>query len=974
MVQTYTVSNAVELAAAIDGASDGDRIELEAGEYGELLLNSVSFSGEGITIASADPSDMAIFDKVGLYRSDNIHFDQIEVDFEPVGNTGYNAAFYAFESDDISIKNSTLEGGYRDTASDPEVAERPSGVGIRLRDNENITIENNDISVFHVGINFGYVDGLVVNNNEVYDLRTSPLTGGGTNNAEVIGNHFSSSNPLNLGGSGDHGDLIHFYPLAGMDGPMENIVIKDNFLEQGEGTQSLLGIYIDDAGGGVSGIGYTNVVIENNVVHNGDGQGIRVENADGLSIMDNTLIQSSGHAGDAPGIVLTSGTQNAVIDNNIIAGAISGSSITTSNATALNVEIGDNFFVQYSNPFGENYVGDMFVNGLTPNGEVRDFTPLEGSDAEGYGSTLTGFDVGRGAHVAVISDTRGEGLDMRSVHFDAEALYGSEGEIDITNADVDWDFGDGNTGSGDAITHIYDIAGSYDVTGTFTLENGETISVDKTIDVFSPDAVIMDFEDGFVDISDIENRVTTVGDVTTEEGRFGEALRLNTTSARVEVIRSEEILENPEFTMSFAFQKDGGTEANSDDGAFIYFTGTSYIGTSEGALAFSGQTSTGYNIRMNVDAEQIEDGEWHHLTYTFSSEDRSAVLYLDGEEVDRVNNVSGIQHTTTGHDLHLGGRTGGAFGGLMDEVEFTRAALTPDEVRDRYESLFEEETEAEADAEVVAPAAPEAEPEVVDVEPADNEQKPFVLPEQEDEVFDEAASEDDLEQDVCNVLAISGEKTISQRDEYSAPADEEGTGGPVADEPEEQVETAPEVVPEQDPVIEMQTESSLQQAPLIKVMRDSELEEEEAPETVQKIALKQEAVAEAAEEAGPQQEAVAEVEPVTDADALVTEDDQTPDEDSAEEVEAEEPTSTFADMFNALVEALADLFGLSRGADGKFEATDQQDEPSYEAAALEEAPSLFDIITSTGDLDEQVPAFESSEEIDPYQEADDFLF
>lgn len=689
MGTTFTVSNASELQAAIDAAQGGDRIELEAGNYGELNLSNEVFDGAGVTFTSADPDNMAVFEKIVVYRSENIHFDTVEVDFEPTGNTGYLAGFRAADSSNVSISNSLLHGGFDESRTGDD-ADAPVGAGVQLFRVSDIVVENNEIYDFHVGVVPAYVDGLDIIDNYIHDIRTSPVTGGGVSDVEVSGNHFSSSAPVNLGGTGDHGDMIHFYPLTNQVGPMENILIRDNFFEQGTNESPILGIYIDDAGGGGSGLGYSNVVIDNNIIHNGDAQGLRVENVDGLTVTNNSFIQSSGEGlGEAPGIVLTSGTQNVVIDNNIIAGLVSGSSISDGAGAQFNVQIGDNIFIQNSDPFGDNYAGDIFLNGLTADGDIVDFTPLEGSVAEGYGSTLANYFAQPGDHAAVITDTHGDGLDMRTVHFDAEALFSAYHEVDLNGAELAWDFGDGNTGGGNNISHTYDTAGSYDVTATFTLQNGRVISVEHTVDVFSPDAVTLDFEDGaLADVSDVENDVEAVGAYTLESSRFGDALRLTEDSSRVAVDRSEEILDNPEFTISFAFQKDGGSGSNDDNGLFSYFSGVSYISTGEGTIRVSGATSTGDSISLSGDVPQIEDGEWHHLTYTFSSETGMAVMYLDGEEVDRVEGVTGIQSATRGHDLLLGGRVSGSFGGLLDEFEFTRVALTADEVSTRYDGLF----------------------------------------------------------------------------------------------------------------------------------------------------------------------------------------------------------------------------------------------------------------------------------------------
>ncbi|MEO0369817.1 MAG: LamG-like jellyroll fold domain-containing protein [Pseudomonadota bacterium] len=684
MGQTFTVSTAAGLSAALDNASAGDRIELEAGNYGELFLRSKVFGGEGVTIVSADPNNRAVFDKIHLVRSSDIHFDQIEVDFDPVGNTSYTSGFRATDGANISVTNSVLHGG-PDPSLDPKYADAPVGVGVQIHRMENVNISGTEIFDFRIGINYARVDGMYVHDNYIHDMRTSPMTGGDVSNVEIIGNQFESSNPIDLGGTGDHGNMIHIFPMADPSGPQENIIIRDNFLKQGTNPSPILGIHLDDTGGS-TGQGFRNVVIENNVLHNGDAQGIRAENVDGLSILNNSFVQSSGGEGQAPGIVLTRDTDNVTIDGNIIAGQLSGSSVDDPD---INITLGDNLFTQDRDPLGENYAGDLFVNGLEPNADLTDLITRDGSAAAGFGADISQFGVSEEAYVAVLSDARGTGRDVKTITFEAQSLFTLASEADLAGSTVAWDFGDGTTGTGRSVAHTYATAGEYNVTATFTLADGTTTATDKTIEVFTAEAVTMDFEGGIADISDVANVVTVIGAADTEQSRFGTALRLSEESAYVEVERSEEILDNPEFSISMAFQKDGGTAANDDAGMLMYFSRTAFIGTKDGELTVGGVTSTGEGIGLEVETDAIDDGAWHHMTYTFSAETGTATLYLDGVKVDQQTGLTGIQATTNGHDMLVGGRGGGAFGGLIDEVQFTRAALSAQEVAAEYETLFE---------------------------------------------------------------------------------------------------------------------------------------------------------------------------------------------------------------------------------------------------------------------------------------------
>jgi PKD repeat protein len=69
-----------------------------------------------------------------------------------------------------------------------------------------------------------------------------------------------------------------------------------------------------------------------------------------------------------------------------------------------------------------------------------------------------------------------------SVAFDASASQDPDGSI----ATYAWDFGDGSSGTGQSVTHRYEVAGTYEVTLTVTDNRGATAAVTSPVTVVEP--------------------------------------------------------------------------------------------------------------------------------------------------------------------------------------------------------------------------------------------------------------------------------------------------------------------------------------------------------------------------------------------------------------------------------------------------------------------------------------------------------
>lgn len=682
------VSNTDELTDALTSAAGGDRIELRSGDYGDMWLRDLHYSSE-VVITAHDPGNPPVFNTVQLWEVDHLTFDGITFDYVPDENTvEWSAAFRGDNTSDIKILNSTVEGGTAIVGTDPDaeagtqgnqgIIGYPVGVGIMFNNSADVTVENTVVSAFTKGARFNDTTGITFNDNEMFAIRKVPFATGNTSDVHIEGNYFHDITPWKFGGLGDHGDFIHIVTTVHQTKPNENIVIIDNYFAQGEGA-AVLGIYLDDNN---NNQGFRNVTIDNNVLHNGNAQGIRLEDVIGGTVTNNTLIQAGGEPDDAPRIQLEPGTQNVFVDNNIAAAILDR---TGESKSVTGNSVGNNLIVQRHEPLSDGYVGNLFGNALTTYPTLDELRALSKSEADGFGAVI-GFGDGVSGYIA---DTRGTDLTLNQHAFDLEMIEADGQIVNLGNAQVIWDFGDGQNGGGADVSHTYARAGVYETTATVTLPNGESYTLHKTIQVLSPIALVANFDGGaVVDGSDVTLDAEMIGDVRLVDSDNGQAIRLVGNNSAVEFKASEEITENPDFTISMAFKKDAANDA----GRVMYFSGTANIDIREDGIVLRGSNSDDQLIVLQAFDIGLNDTDWHQITYSYSQTTGTATLYVDGTEVASMDGLTGIQHTTTGHGLHLGNPRGSNMDGLVDDVSFLRTALDADQVAEHYTAFVNGET------------------------------------------------------------------------------------------------------------------------------------------------------------------------------------------------------------------------------------------------------------------------------------------
>lgn len=615
----HNVSNAAQLTAALENATGGDEIRLAEGDYGDFSFSNKDFSSE-LVITSANDSNPAVFSQMTFSNVSNLTIDNVFVDFIPDASTkDHSAGLKVTNSSNISVLNSTFEGG--PSVTDGEYI----GRGMSFLNSDGLTISNNEVSHFRRGILTSSADDVTISYNYVHDNRTSTLSGGDVSNLIIVGNHLSSSHPVNFGGAGDHGDFIHYWTLPGQDGASTNIAIQDNFIEQGNGT-ALLGIYLDN---NRNPQGFENVLIDNNVIHNGNGQGIRLEDVNGAEVSNNTLVQTEGDYHNAPRIRLEDGTVNVVLENNIVSNDTAGAAMNDTSGN--NITETGTLVVQYDNPHAPNYVGDLFTNGLVKDGDVDDFQTVNGTAAQGLGADLTSDQIAGGNNHSG-SNGGGTGGNTGSGGGDTGNTGGDTGN---TGGDT------GNTGGDTGNT-----GGDTGNSGGDTGNSGGNTGGGGDHDTGDAMPVIDDF---VLDFAALDGTSSLKGDAEIVSSAIGEVLHLDGHKDFVKLGRLEDFEDSQEISFAIDFER---AEADGSEARLVWNHKKFGLTLEDDGFVLQVATADEGFKKFHVDGIGLNDTDLHSAVVILNAEtDRLQVIIDDTLILDE-----------TGTDLDFVGAGGREWG------------------------------------------------------------------------------------------------------------------------------------------------------------------------------------------------------------------------------------------------------------------------------------------------------------------------
>jgi hypothetical protein len=266
------VHNATELDAALKAAAGvgGVTLLLAPGNYGDVAIGAwnVGYTFPSpVTITSQDPTNRAVFHTIFIQNNSGITIANVNV----VG-VGVSYAVQMYNNSNITL------GGMKITGPNK------TGVGIFSRSDSNITMTNNDIGNYGVGIS-AYQDfgSLAITRNNVHDVENDGIDvydGAGLVFApNVSENYVHDFSPVD----GDHPDGIQFAAFGGTVTP----TVKDNLVTRGFNYSGALppqGIFISD------GPLYSNPVVTGNLSVGTLYNGITIGDSTGGTMSNNTVL------------------------------------------------------------------------------------------------------------------------------------------------------------------------------------------------------------------------------------------------------------------------------------------------------------------------------------------------------------------------------------------------------------------------------------------------------------------------------------------------------------------------------------------------------------------------------------------------------------------------------------------------------------------------------------------------------------
>ncbi len=281
---TLTVSTQAQLNTALNKASSGDTIRLQSGSY-DLKMKGQSFKND-VTITSADKNRPAEIKQMLLTNVENVKLTDLVMDYQRAGKVMGNPLdsgkkFYVDKSSGVTIDNVTFDGEVRNGFG--------TGMGLRVKDSDDIAILNSEFTNFENGVNFMNVDDVRIAGNTTRRISNDAMTFGAVEGMVMENNRFIDfhSDPKRL-----HKDAIQFR-LTKTEPASSDIIIRNNVIDNPENAHGIwFGNLLYENGN--RGAYYRDITIVDNKINTAHLMGVAVQHADGLTIRDNVVTHNKG--------------------------------------------------------------------------------------------------------------------------------------------------------------------------------------------------------------------------------------------------------------------------------------------------------------------------------------------------------------------------------------------------------------------------------------------------------------------------------------------------------------------------------------------------------------------------------------------------------------------------------------------------------------------------------------------------------
>jgi hypothetical protein len=263
------------LQRELTSARPGQTLRLAPGVYIRLVLNGRAVA-DGVTIESANRDNPARIGQVdiGRVRGLTLRGVMVEGALAPADAT---ALISIRQANDVTIEDVGLIGS-------PEGMAPRMINGIFLQGVKDVRLERNQVRRLRFGFAYLASRGLSIRHNEICDMATDGMRGGGTDDLLIEGNIIGGFAPR----PGAHPDGVQVWTVN-QKAPTRNIVIRDNLVVR-DGGNVVQGIFVRD---NTMSFPFEGLQITGNLIVGGMYNGIAVQGGRDVTITDNHVVAYS---------------------------------------------------------------------------------------------------------------------------------------------------------------------------------------------------------------------------------------------------------------------------------------------------------------------------------------------------------------------------------------------------------------------------------------------------------------------------------------------------------------------------------------------------------------------------------------------------------------------------------------------------------------------------------------------------------